>query len=137
MSTSEEDIKAVAREFYNALNDLFTGDVTPMDRVWSHADDVCYLGPRGEIVTGWKAIYKELKKQADLKMGGIVKPEEMHVTICGDIAITQNREVGSNVLDGNSFQVDIRATNIFRKEQGLWKMISHHTDIIPDLQATH
>jgi hypothetical protein len=28
-------------------------------------------------------------------------------------------------------KVSIRATNIFRKENGVWKMIGHHTDLLP------
>jgi len=27
--------------------------------------------------------------------------------------------------------VSIRATNVFRKEGGQWKMIGHHTDLLP------
>jgi ketosteroid isomerase-like protein len=31
-------------------------------------------------------------------------------------------------------QVSIRATNLFRKENGAWKMIGHHTDLLPFLE---
>ena len=34
---------------------------------------------------------------------------------------------------GNIVPVSIRATNIFRKENGAWKMIGHHTDLLPFL----
>jgi ketosteroid isomerase-like protein len=30
-------------------------------------------------------------------------------------------------------KVSIRATNIYRKENGQWKMIGHHTDLLPYL----
>ena len=30
-------------------------------------------------------------------------------------------------------EVSIRATNLFRKEHGTWKMIGHHTDLLPFL----
>jgi ketosteroid isomerase-like protein len=43
-------------------------------------------------------------------------------------------EVGDNVVDGKPQQVSIRATNTFRKENGQWKMIGHHTDLLPFLQ---
>jgi hypothetical protein len=31
--------------------------------------------------------------------------------------------------------VSIRATNLFRKEDGSWKMIGHQTDLLPFLPA--
>ena len=42
------DTKAVAEAvagFYAALNTMFKGDLGPMLEVWSHADDVTYMGP--------------------------------------------------------------------------------------------
>jgi ketosteroid isomerase-like protein len=42
--------------------------------------------------------------------------------------------VGSNLdAEGRPLQVSIRATNVFRKENGDWKMIGHHTDLLPFL----
>jgi ketosteroid isomerase-like protein len=38
--------------------------------------------------------------------------------------------VGENMTaDGKPVEVRFRATNIFRKEQGGWKMVHHHTDL--------
>jgi len=40
---SEDDKKGVneaVKQFYVALNAMFTGDLEPMKKVWSHADDV-------------------------------------------------------------------------------------------------
>jgi hypothetical protein len=47
--------EAVAR-FYVALNALFTGDLEPMTQVWSHTDDVTYMGPDGGFDVGWKKV---------------------------------------------------------------------------------
>jgi hypothetical protein len=52
----EDDNKAVreaAEQFYFALNAIFKGDLTPMQKVWSHADDVTYMGPGGGFRIGW------------------------------------------------------------------------------------
>lgn len=53
---SEDDKKAVvsaAAQFYAALNTMFTGNANPMKEVWSHADDVTYMGPGGGFQVGW------------------------------------------------------------------------------------
>ena len=121
-------------EFYASLNALFTGDVSPMDQLWSHSDDVTYMGPAGGFQVGWEQVRAIWQTQADLRLGGEVLPEEVRVTVGSDLAIVQCREVGNNLdAEGQPLQVSIRATNIFRKENGAWKMIGHHTDLLPFL----
>jgi ketosteroid isomerase-like protein len=73
--------------------------------------------------------------QAAKKLGGEVKPAEMRILVGHEIAIVQNYEKGENTsADGKPQQVSIRATNVFRKEGGQWKMIGHHTDLLPYLE---
>jgi ketosteroid isomerase-like protein len=132
---NEEAVLQAAVEFYEALNIMFTGDLEPMKAVWSHADDVTYMSPAGDYQVGWADTLKIWEAAAALKLGGKVEPKDIHVIASDDIAIVQNLEIGSNVNpEGNIEQVSIRATNIFRKELGEWKMISHHTDILPYLE---
>jgi len=134
----EEDERAVKKavaEFYNALNSMFTGDLDRMKEVWSHADDVTYMGPGGGFQLGWSQVLGSWEAQAAMKLGGKVMPEQMRITVGRDIAITNNYEKGENINAGEKPQsVLIRATNIFRKEDGKWKMIGHHTDLLPFLE---
>jgi len=131
----EKAVVAAATEFYAALNAMFTGDVTRMIDVWSHADDVTYMGPGGGFQVGWAQVLSAWKEQAEMKLGGKVEPEEMRVSVGRDLAVAQNFERGENVdAQGKRQKVSIRATNLFRKENGTWKMIGHHTDLLPHLQ---
>ena len=54
--TNEQAITAITSDFYAALNILFTGDALPMKNVWSHADDISYMGPDGLYLIGWERI---------------------------------------------------------------------------------
>jgi ketosteroid isomerase-like protein len=136
---SADDAKAVkdaAAAFYAALDALFIGDATPMREVWSHADDVTYMGPDGGFDVGWDEVEAMWDKQAALKLGGKVRPTDMRITIGNDLAVTHNFEKGENTNTGSgTVSVSIRATNLFRKEGGSWKMIGHHTDLLPFLAA--
>jgi len=125
--------KAVA-QFYRALNTMFEGDLGPMKEVWSHTQDVTYMGPGGGFRVGWTQVLADWEAQAALKLGGQVEATEMRITVGHDLAITQNYEKGENKSqEGKAQTVLIRATNIFRKEKGEWKMIGHHTDLLPFL----
>ena len=131
----EQAVGAAVDRFYAALNTLFSGDAGPMIEVWSHADDVTYMGPTGGLYVGWEAVLEDWQAQADLKLGGQVLPSDMVIVIGRDLAVTSNNELGVNTnADGEVQRVSIRATNIFRKEGGDWKMIGHHTDLLPYLQ---
>ncbi len=121
-------------QFYMALNALFKGDVEPMKEVWSHSPDVTYLPPDGTYLIGWDETLKSWEEQASLKLGGVIRPVDLNYNIGETIAVVQNYEVGENFTNGERDTVKIRATNIFRKEDGQWKMISHHTDVLPFLQ---
>ena len=120
--------------FYSALTVMFTGDAAPMTKVWSHADDVTYMGPTGEFLVGWKQVSAEWQAEAEHKLGGTVEPNGTRMTVGHDLAVVSTVEKGSNVVNGKPQNVSIRATNTFRKEAGAWKMIGHHTDLLPYLQ---
>ena len=131
----EKAVRAAAAQFYAALNRMFTGDLGPMTEVWSHADDVTYMGPGGGFQVGWPKVLENWKAQAAMKLGGSVEPADMRVTVGRDIAVTSNYENGENTnAKGERQKLSIRATNVFRKESGKWKMIGHHTDLLPYLK---
>ncbi len=135
---SGDDRKAVneaVKQFYLSLNAMFIGDLGPMKRIWSHVNDVTYMGPTGGYRTGWNQVLADWEAQAAMKLGGKVTPENTRITIGRDLAVVSNYEIGENSgPDGKPQKVRIRATNLFRKEAGKWKMIGHHTDLLPFLE---
>jgi ketosteroid isomerase-like protein len=132
--TDSQAVTKANAEFYSALNVLFTGAATPMANVWSHAADVTYMGPTGDFLVGWKQVSAEWQAEAAQKLGGTVEPKDTRITVGHDLAVVNTVEKGNNVVNGKPQSVSIRATNIFRKEAGAWKMIGHHTDLLPYLQ---
>ena len=136
-SAAQQDEQAVEHataQFYAALNAMFVGNVEPMEACWSHANDVTYMGPDGKFIVGWEQVSVSWQRQAAMKLGGTIRSEAPHVTVGKDLAIVACLEVGENIVDGKPQTVSLRATNIFRKEDGHWKMIGHHTDILPFLE---
>jgi ketosteroid isomerase-like protein len=135
LADDRQAVEEATARFYASLNALFTGDAGPMAEIWSHADDVTYLGPAGEFLVGWNEVRGAWESQAALKLGGRVEPYEMRITVGNDLAFTQCFEKGTNLdAQGEPVRVSIRATNLFRKENGAWKMIGHHTDLLPFLE---
>ena len=130
----EQAVRQANDNFYAALNNMFEGDIAAMNNVWSHADDVTYLGPDGKFIVGWDQVSPEWQHQASLKLGGEIRSEQVQLNVGNDLATVQTREVGENIVNGKPTTVTIRATNTYRKENGQWKMIGHHTDLLPFLE---
>ena len=131
----KQAVRNAVAQFYAALNQMFLGDLDQMKAVWSHATDVTYMGPGGGFKVGWEQVQQDWEAQAALKLGGKVVPADMQVTVGRDLAVVSNLENGENTnAKGVTQKLSIRATNIFRKEGGQWKMIGHHTDLLPYLE---
>lgn len=128
-------VLAANEQFYVALNAMFTGDLAPMEAVWSHADEVTYLPPAPERLHGWEAVHNSWQLQADMKLGGKVEPQDVRVVMLSPaIALVVTTEVGENTNTPDGPQkVNIRSTKIFRLEAGAWKLFSDHADPLPDL----
>ncbi len=123
-------VRAASDAFYSALNQMFVGNVEPMNAVWSHESDVSQLGPFGGRLVGWDAVGAEWKRESGLKLGGKVAAEHVQVVAGVCMGYTVTEEVGENMTaDGKSVKVRFRATNVFRKERGGWKLVHHHTDV--------
>ncbi|MEP9361320.1 nuclear transport factor 2 family protein [Nocardioides sp. CN2-186] len=125
MTTTLEHASA---EFYAALNAMFAGDAEPMLAHWSHADDVTYMSPFGELLVGWPAVKASWDHQAAARLGGRVDGEERRYVETSDLGFVVGFERGSVEIDGVPRPVDIRATSMHRREGGRWAMIGHHTD---------
>ena len=136
-SDNEEQAVRVALDgFYASLNVMFIGDPNPAKAVWSHSEDIAYMGADGGYQVGWKAMYADWEKQANLKIGGKVEISNVVITVGKDIAVT-HQLVNSADVEVASVNNDdsLRASSVFRKEDGKWKMIGHHVDVIPDLKT--
>ena len=127
------EVQDAVDQFYEALNALIKGDIEPMKEVWLHDDFVTYLDPYGMYLVGWDKVLESWQKQADMNIGGSVRPEKLQVIQDGNMAVAHNYEIGSTEVEGKEKQLFIRVTNVFLKRDGKWKMISHHTDKMPEL----
>ncbi len=132
---TEQDIRKANDQFYAALNAMFTGDLEPLNTIWAHDDAITNMGPFGSCLVGWDAVRAEFKKEADMKLGGKVICENLHIYAGENMGYSVCVEVGENMTaEGKPVRVSHRATNIFELKNGHWKMIHHHTDLSPQLE---
>jgi ketosteroid isomerase-like protein len=115
---------------------MFKGDMALMNEMWSHGDDVTLMSPFGGRQTGWNNVQAELTREAANNMAGRVIPRDLVIRVDGNMACAICVEEGQNfTMGGKPANISHRATSVYRKENGEWKLIHHHTDPAPQLQA--
>jgi len=93
------------------------------------------MGPFGLRQEGWKQVRAEFERDAGLKLGGHIASKNVLVRASGDMGYTVCIEEGENKdSSGKPIRVSHRATNVFRREGGKWKLVHHHTDLSEALQ---
>jgi uncharacterized protein (TIGR02246 family) len=132
MTAVEQAVHDTVGQWFVALNAMFAGDAEPFAELYSHADDVTYMGAEGTYRIGWEATFADWKAQAAKSLGGEVHGEEVHVIVDGTMATATHYTKGNiKTPDGKTIDQRVRETSVFRKEDGVWKMIGHQADNYP------
>ena len=131
---TEDEVRQASDRFYSALDSMLNGDAAPMADVWSHDSSVSTMHPLGGREVGWDAVRGSWEGAAQAFEGGTQEVSDLEVCVLGDTAYTTGIEHVDATIGGKSLHFDIRATNIFRREDGEWKVVHHHTDADGPLQ---
>ena len=81
-------------QFCGALNAMLSGDPDPLRDVYSHADDVTYLGAKGDFQVGWDQVFADWKAQASNCPGGEAEFTNIQITVRQDMATVQHKTKG-------------------------------------------
>lgn len=122
-------LEQAADAFYAAGNRLLEGDASAFAAIWSEADDISHLGPTGVICVGRQAVMEQFAREAAMGFGGTLVAEGRHYSESAEMGFLVCTERTSTMTrDGEPLQRDIRSTTVFRKEEGHWRAVHHHTD---------
>ena len=126
---AENEIRDATMRFYVAVNSAMHSDLNPISATWSHGGDVSNLGAVGGRAVGWNEVHADFLNMARLYPNGSIAPRDIHVVAGKDIGYSVCTETGQlRSPEGPMVRFNQRATNIFRLEDGKWKMIHHHVD---------
>ncbi len=111
--------------FYQAFENT---DIELMLMVWSQDDDITCIHPMSQCLRGkavlesWRDIFQQSPKMKfQLSDVRIYTGQDISIhTLCENLTIIHNPHSTSSLL----------ATNVYRWQQGSWRMILHHTSII-------
>jgi ketosteroid isomerase-like protein len=127
----EDEVRKASSQFYSGLNKMANGQTNALANAWSHSNSVTTLHPIGGRQVGWEAVKESFDQVANLASEGKVELKDQLIHVLGDVAYEVGTEQAQFKLAEHEIKAEIRVTNIYQRENGLWKIVHHHTDISP------
>jgi ketosteroid isomerase-like protein len=133
-----EDVDELIEQFHLAQGEVAKGNPEPVKRLFSYREDVTLNNPFVPPVRGWERVAEVTDRAvAQFRDGEMVSYEiiERHVT--PELAYVVEIERGKAKVGGSEdiTPIALRATMIFRPEEGTWKIVHRHADPITTEQA--
>jgi ketosteroid isomerase-like protein len=105
--------------------------------VFSHQEDVTFANPYGPPVRGWEQVAQTMERAASyLRDGEITGFETVAKYVTPELAYIVEVERYQAKVGGREdiAPVALRVTSIFRREDGVWKIVHRHADPITTAQ---
>jgi ketosteroid isomerase-like protein len=125
-------LEQVLRDWHEAHVTFMKGDPEAVKAVWSKRDDVTVANPFGGVFRGWQQVGAAIDRSASSAGdGGVSDFEVVAKYVTNGLAyVVQLEHYTSTTKTGGHEQVafSLRATMIFRPEDGAWKLLHRHAD---------
>jgi ketosteroid isomerase-like protein len=131
--SAEDAVRKASKNFYDALNRMANGKKGAMVGIWEESDAVTAMHPIGGRDIGWKAVGSSFDQVAGAASEAEIQLADQQLRVSGDFAYEIGIERGSFTMAGQKVSIEQRVTNIYRREDGGWKVVHHHADISPEM----
>ena len=128
---AESEVRKASSQFYEGLNRMANGDASSVMDTWSRDTNVTAQHPIGGREVGFEAVKKSFEQVGSLASEGEIRLKDQFINVLGDVAYELGIEYGHFKLSGERLDLEHRVTNIYRRDNGEWKLVHHHTDISP------
>jgi ketosteroid isomerase-like protein len=128
-----DDLDQVLEQWQLASGEFLKGNPEPVQKLWSHREDVSLANPFGPPVRGWDEVAKTTEHASSLCSDGeFVGFEIVAKYVTADLAYIVEIERAKAKIGPREdiTPFDLRATMIFRPEEGTWKIVHRHADPI-------
>jgi ketosteroid isomerase-like protein len=128
-----DDVDRLIERYHSALGEFVKGDPKPVQALFSHREDVSLANPHGPPVRGWDEVAKAIEHAASSRRDGRATGSEIVAkNVTAEMAyVVQIEHLEAKVGERDDITpYSLRATMIFRPEDGTWKVVHRHADPI-------
>lgn len=133
MNDDLTDFKAFLQQRQQAGTAYVNGDAAPLGRLVAHHSQATFFSPRGDVVEGAAAVWTRYEQDArSFDSGSNNQFEIIDMQADGGIAYWVGVQRSSARLQGKVEPVpfNLRVTEIFRREDGEWRLVHRHADML-------
>jgi ketosteroid isomerase-like protein len=134
---SVDDLHGVLEQFKQAGNKFVKGNPEPVQKLFSHREDVSLANPFGPPVRGWDQVAEAQRRGASVFRDGEIYDFEMVAKyVTAELAcVVWIERTNAKVGGGEDLTpCDLRVTMTLRPEDGTWKVVHRHADPITTAQ---
>jgi ketosteroid isomerase-like protein len=132
--TVAEDGAEFVQRCHAALRQHTGGNPRPFLELWSHAADVSLMGGVGGHQVGIDAVSALLTAAARTLNYTTWEAETLAMGFDDRLGFTVELEHLTRQVDGETEEMSLRATSIYRREDGDWKVIHRHGDALMNVE---
>ena len=128
MDADGEFLEWFETTWHDAEVALHNGDPGPRDETWSTHEPITVFGAWMNATTSdeARAVFQRLAESfSDSQEARI---ELIAHGVSGDLAYTAHREHTTTYVDGERREYVLRTTQVYRRENGTWKVAHRHAD---------
>jgi SnoaL-like protein len=126
--TDEAAVGGANERFYRALSDL---SLEEMDRIWLHGRESRCIHPGWDVLVGWRAIRESWRSIFGASPGLSVEATDVEIHVYGEVGLVHCLEnIHGSGVGGEPISL-ARATNLYLRSTGGWKMVLHHASPVP------
>jgi ketosteroid isomerase-like protein len=128
-----EHVDELLEQFHLAQGEFLKGNPEPVQKLYSYREDVSLANPYGPPVRGWEQVANTIEHASSLRSDGeFVGSEIVAKYVTPELAYVVQIERAEAKVGGREeiTPYALRSTNIFRLEEGEWKVVHRHADPI-------
>ena len=129
-STSGAEVQELISRCHEALAHQSQGRPEPFLDLWSHADDVTIMAAVGGYHSGFEQVSNLLRWASTAQHFDGWSAENLVTIVVSDLAFSVELEHYGRQVEGEDKGMTLRATQVYRREDGEWKVIHRHGDIL-------
>jgi ketosteroid isomerase-like protein len=111
---------------------LHNGDAAPRFETWSEREPVTLFGAWLDAAgpTAAREVFVKLAREFSQATASDI--ELLAADVSGSLAYTVHREITSTSVAGEPRDYVLRVTQVYRREDGVWKVVHRHADTEPE-----